>query len=170
MDETGMDNWAYAGFWSRTGATLIDSVLLMIVTGPLLIWIYGIDYYVIDIDPDGSIWPLYKGLADFIISAVLPGVAIILFWIRWQATPGKMVISARIVDARTGGKPSPARYIGRYLAYIPSALPLGVGFLWVAFDRRKQGWHDKLARTVVIRRSMPAEFVTGRRRPPLGAS
>ena len=44
MDETGVGSWDYAGFWSRTGATLIDSVLLTIVTGPLLIWIYGIDY------------------------------------------------------------------------------------------------------------------------------
>ena len=118
----------------------------------------------IDIDPDGSIGPLFLGLADFIISAVLPAIAIVLFWMRWQATPGKMVISAKIVDARTGGDPSTAQYIGRYLAYIPSALPLGVGFLWVAFDKRKQGWHDKLAGTVVIR-NVTAEVVTGRRRP-----
>ena len=155
MDETGAGIRAYAGFWSRTGATLIDSILLMIVTGPFLIWIYGVDYY-IDIDPDGLIGPLYEGLADFVISFVLPAIAIVLFWIRWQATLGKMVISARIVDARTGGKPSPAQYIGRYLAYFPSALPLGIGFLWVAFDRRKQGWHDKLAGTVVIRRGVAA--------------
>ena len=158
MDETGGSSWTYAGFWSRTGAMLIDSILVAIVTAPFLIWIYGIDYYAIDIDPDGSIGPMYKGLTDFVISFVLPAIAIVLFWIRWQATPGKMVISARIVDARTGGKPSTMQYIGRYLAYIPSGLPLGVGLLWVAFDSRKQGWHDKLARTVVIRRDVPAEW------------
>jgi uncharacterized RDD family membrane protein YckC len=28
---------------------------------------------------------------------------------------------------------------------------LGLGLLWVAFDRRKQGWHDKIANTVVVR-------------------
>ena len=160
MDETGAGSWAYAGFWSRVGATIIDSILLAIVTAPFLIWIYGVDYYAIDIDSGGSIWP-YKGLADFIISFVLPGIAVILFWIRWQATPGKMVISATIVGARTGGKPSPAQYIGRYLAYFPSALPLGIGFLWVAFDRRKQGWHDKLAGTVVIRRGVGRGVETG---------
>ncbi len=42
--------------------------------------------------------------------------------------------------------------IGRYLAYYVSSIPLGLGLLWVAFDRRKQGWHDKLAGTFVIRK------------------
>jgi uncharacterized RDD family membrane protein YckC len=38
----------------------------------------------------------------------------------------------------------------RYLGYFVSALPLGLGFFWVAWDKRKQGFHDKLAKTVVI--------------------
>ncbi len=42
--------------------------------------------------------------------------------------------------------------IGRYLGYYVSIFALGVGFLWVAFDPRKQGWHDKMAGTVVIRK------------------
>ena len=37
----------------------------------------------------------------------------------------------------------------RFLAYFVSALPLYLGFLWIALDRRKQGWHDKIARTIV---------------------
>ncbi|RYY81863.1 MAG: RDD family protein, partial [Comamonadaceae bacterium] len=37
------------------------------------------------------------------------------------------------------------------LAYFVSAIPLCIGFLWVAWDPRKQGWHDKLAGTVVVR-------------------
>ena len=160
MDETNVDNWHYAGFWSRAGATIIDSVLLLVVTAPILISIYGVDYYDLDIDPDAPIRPIVQGPADFAVSFVLPAIAIILFWMRWQATPGKMVISARVVDARTGGNPSTAQCIGRYLAYFPSALMLGIGFLWVAFDKRKQGWHDKLAGTVVIRRNVVAEFET----------
>ena len=42
--------------------------------------------------------------------------------------------------------------IGRYLGYYVSTIPLMLGFLWVAFDARKQGWHDKMANTVVIRK------------------
>ncbi len=38
----------------------------------------------------------------------------------------------------------------RYLAYFVSLVPLGLGYLWVALDKRKQGWHDKIAGTVVI--------------------
>ena len=41
--------------------------------------------------------------------------------------------------------------IGRYLGYYVSIFGLMIGFAWVAFDPRKQGWHDKLARTLVIR-------------------
>ena len=130
----------YAGFWVRVGATVIDYLLITVVTVPILISVYGIDYaYYLDSD------------ADFVFSIMLPAIAVILFWIHRQATPGKMAISARIVDARTGERPSTGQCIGRYFAYIPSILMLGVGILWVAFDNRKQGWHDKLAGTVVIR-------------------
>ena len=75
----------------------------------------------------------------------------ILFWIYKQATPGKMVVSARIVDAETGQTISVGQAIGRYFAYYLSALPMGLGVLWVAFDPKRQAWHDKLAGTVVIR-------------------
>ena len=72
-------------------------------------------------------------------------------WIARQATPGKIAIGARIVDAATGDEPTRSQMIGRYFAYYVSTFPLCLGFIWVAFDRRKQGWHDKLAGTVVVR-------------------
>ena len=55
-----------------------------------------------------------------------------------------------IVDASTGSAPSTLMLVVRYLAYIISALPLGLGFIWVAIDKRKQGFHDKIGNTVVI--------------------
>jgi uncharacterized RDD family membrane protein YckC len=64
-----------------------------------------------------------------------------------------MILSLEIVDAKTGGKPSTGQFIGRYFAYFVSTVPLCIGFLWVAFDRRKQSWHDKLAGTVVVRKN-----------------
>ena len=92
-----------------------------------------------------------QGPADFLINWLLPAVAIVLFWIYRQATPGKMAIKARIVDARTGAKPKPGQLMIRYLGYYVSTIPLGLGLIWVAFDPRKQGWHDKIAGTVVVR-------------------
>jgi len=94
----------------------------------------------------------FQGPMDFLISLVMPEVAIILFWIYKSATPGKMVVSLKIVDANTGNKPSVGQFFGRYLAYFIAVLPLGVGIFWIAFDKKKQGWHDKLAGTVVVRK------------------
>lgn len=136
----------YAGFWIRTGAAVIDMSLTTLMTFPPLIFIYGWTYF--DVETKG----IYAGPADFLISSVFPAVAIITFWILRQATPGKMAVFAKIVDSTTGKPASPVQLIGRYFAYIVSMLPLCLGFFWVAFDKRKQGWHDKLAGTVVIKK------------------
>ncbi len=133
----------YAGFWIRVGASFIDSILIVIITIPLLIAVYGMDYFESEM--------FIEGIWDFIVSYVLPAVAIIIFWTYRSATPGKMAVGATIVDAKTGEKLSTGQCVGRYFAYWISALPLGLGFIWIAFDKRKQGWHDRLAGTVVVR-------------------
>ncbi len=133
----------YVGFWLRVLATLIDTVLIVLLTMPLLLLVYGPAYL------DST--ALLEGPLDLLISYVLPAIVVVVFWAYRSATPGKMLIGAKIVDADTGGRPTPKQLIGRYLAYYLSSLPLGLGFFWVAWDRRKQGWHDKLARTVVVR-------------------
>jgi uncharacterized RDD family membrane protein YckC len=141
---TGQDEeFEYVGFWPRLGATIIDSFLISMVVYPLLYTIYGSRYFTDD--------RFIAGGGHFLVSFVLPAVAIIAFWIYKSATPGKMAIRATIVDARTGLQPSKGQFILRYFAYYLSAIPLGLGFLWIARDPRKQGWHDKLAGTVVVR-------------------
>lgn len=139
-------NVEYVGFWARTGATLIDTILLLIVTVPLLLLFYGTGYYT---EAETS---AIAGTFDFLVSYVLPAVAVIAFWLYKRATPGKMAVSAQVVDAETGNTLSTGQAIGRYFAYIIATLPLGLGFIWVVFDPRKQGWHDKLAGTVVVRK------------------
>jgi uncharacterized RDD family membrane protein YckC len=135
----------YAGFWVRVGASLIDTVLLLMVTMPLLIWIYGWDYF----DPART--GLFAGTADFLLSWLMPAIAIVAFWIYRSATPGKMMLSVKIVDASTGQPLRPGQSILRYVGYFVATVPLCLGLVWVAFDPRKQGWHDKLAGTVVVR-------------------
>jgi uncharacterized RDD family membrane protein YckC len=144
------NEYEYAGFWVRTGATIIDTMLLVLITTPIFVSIYGWSYYT-----DES-YGIIAGPADFLFSWVLPAIAVIVFWILKQATPGKMAISSKIVDATTGKPASPAQLIGRYFAYFVSVLPLFLGIIWVAFDKRKQGWHDKLANTVVIKKTNTA--------------
>lgn len=135
----------YAGFWVRTGASIIDSVLILLVTFPLLISVYGWAYF------ENTQTSLFAGPADFFITWVAPAIAVVIFWIYRQATPGKMLLSLKIVDAETGNPTSTGQLIVRYLGYYVSIIPLLLGIFWVAFDKRKQGWHDKLAGTVVIR-------------------
>ncbi len=138
------EEYEYAGFWIRAGASLIDTLLLVVVTLPLTMMIYG-----------NSVWESEKiilGPADFLINYTLPFIAIILFWFYKSATPGKMALNIKIVNANDGGKLSVGQSIGRYFAYFPAAIVLLIGFIWAAFDKRKQGWHDKLAGTVVIRK------------------
>jgi uncharacterized RDD family membrane protein YckC len=140
----------YAGFWIRVVASLIDTVLTGIIIVPLLWWIYGPDYFWKQIGLSDSD-AMFAGAADVLLNYVFPAAAIILFWIARAATPGKMMLSMKIVDAATLGPISKAQAIGRYFSYYVSIFGLMLGFLWVAFDPRKQGWHDKLAGTVVIR-------------------
>jgi len=138
------NEYEYAGFWIRVWASLIDTVLVLLVTTPLLGMLYGWNYSF-----DSETTPFRP--TEFAVTWLLPAIAVIVFWRYRSATPGKMIIGAKIVDARTGEAPSTGRLIVRYLGYYLSAFPFCLGFLWVAFDRRKQGWHDKLANTVVIR-------------------
>lgn len=140
----------YVGFWYRVLAYLVDSWLLMLVVGVVFAIMSGWEYYATweQVYMEGE----WRGsrIVDFLVTWVLPALITILFWEYTLATPGKMLVSAKIVDATTLKAPAPTQWIIRYLGYFVSLLPLGLGFLWVAFDPRKQGWHDKLAGTVVV--------------------
>ena len=150
----------YAGFWIRLWASIIDWILITAITLPMLWSAYGAEYF----DSDAFI----AGPLDFLLTWIFPAVATILFWIYKAATPGKMAIGARVADVETGKPPTPAQCIGRYFGYFVSALPLGLGFIWVAFDPKRQGFHDKLAGTVVVRRKREVPEVFEPNRPIAG--
>ncbi len=140
-----MEDQKYAGFWIRFGATLIDLIIMTIVLYVPLTLIYGEEYWL------GN--QFIHGFWDVFLSYVVPAVATIWFWLRFFGTPGKMVTKLKIVDAKTGNKMSLGQAIGRYFAYIPAILPLCLGLVWVGIDKKKQGWHDKLAGTVVVKQT-----------------
>jgi len=133
----------YSGFWIRVLAALIDTVWLLLLTGTLGWTVYGAMYF--------QSASLIQGPADVLISYVLPFILTILFWHFKSATPGKMILGMKIVDARTLGNVSTGRLCLRYLGYYVSGLVIGLGLFWVGWDRRKQGWHDKIAGTLVIK-------------------
>lgn len=128
----------YVGFWARFAANFLDGILISIFVSPA-----SISYLA------GGIHS--KGLEFFsVVLYILAQIILLVLWFKKQASIGKMAISAKIVDAKTGKAPTKRQLIGRYFAYLLSSLPLGIGFLWIAFDQKKQGWHDKLAGTAVV--------------------
>lgn len=137
-----MNDMRYAGFWIRLAASMIDVILITAVTLPAMLAVYGLEYFKSD--------AVIMGYWDFQLNWIFPAVAVIVCWYYRSATPGKILLGLIVVDVETGGKPSLGQLVGRYLGYYLSTLVLGLGFLWIVFGRRKQGWHDKLTRTTVI--------------------
>lgn len=149
MDQDQAQEPEYVGFWIRFAAFLINNVLILLV-GAIALLVYGPE--LID-QPLGSLFlNLAIELANSKTLAPLTALVFVAFWIFSSAEPGKMVFSAVIVRASDHGKPRNWQLIVRYLGYYVSLLPFGLGFFWIGWDRRKQGWHDKMAGTVVIRK------------------
>ena len=138
--ERAADGVRYVGFWARLAAGLLDLILVLFVVTPVVLYVFG----------EG--WTNARGALGLVVNWVPLGAAIIAFWVMKGATPGKLAISAVVVDAQTHAPVDFWQALTRYVGYFVSAVPLMAGVAWVAFDVRKQGWHDKMARTVVIHR------------------
>jgi uncharacterized RDD family membrane protein YckC len=142
----------YVGFWKRILASLVDTVIAMIVL-TIAFWIY-------------QRWnrPLTGGYR-FLVEMVFELAVVVWLWKKYGATPGKLIFNARVVDAVTGELPTIRQSVIRYLAYFVATVPLGLGFLWIGWDPRKQGFHDKIANTVVVSpvvSHVPASFRSAR--------
>ncbi|HEY9198479.1 MAG TPA: RDD family protein [Gammaproteobacteria bacterium] len=129
----------YIGFVRRCAATLLDLLLLAFLSS-VFGWLLMLEY------PDAE---AIMRSAGIVFMPLIP-LLIVLLWWRLQGTPGKLLLGCRIVDARSGGHPQLWQALVRLLGYALSALPLGLGFLWMIRDTRHQAWHDKLARTLVV--------------------
>ncbi|MFT5889594.1 MAG: putative RDD family membrane protein YckC [Zhongshania sp.] len=149
----------YAGFWVRVFASIIDTFLYGLLLIPILALTLG-DTQWSSVQGEGmhmstmSIEALQvPGGINMLVNYLIPAAVVLVFWLYKSATPGKLILKLVIVDAKTGEKPSTPQWLIRYMGYYLSALVFMLGFIWVGFDRRKQGWHDKIAGTVVIRNS-----------------
>jgi uncharacterized RDD family membrane protein YckC len=125
----------YAGFWRRLGAFLIDSVLLSVLLTLLL-------------GPTVVEAPLWSA-AGLLRTGVVMLVTVFM-WVRFLGTPGKLLLGCQVVDASSHAPLTLRQAVVRYLGYLVSALPLMLGFLWIARDAHKQGFHDKMAHSVVL--------------------
>ena len=135
----------YAGFGVRLVAYLIDSAILFVVIFAVAAATGGF----FKTDPDTGVTTI-NGAAQGLAFAISIGY-LVGFWGARSQTPGMMALNLRIVRVQNGAPLDFGAAILRYVGYIISSIPFGIGLLWVAFDPRKQGWHDKIAGTVVIR-------------------
>ena len=142
LDNGLISRYQYAGFWVRAVASLIDTVVILIFTWPLLYWVYGSEIF--------SSTAMVKGSADVLLSYVFPLLFTITLWIKFGGTPGKRILKIKILDEKTGQHLTLAKSLLRYIGYFVSIFTLFIGFFWVAFDQKKKGWHDHIAGTIVV--------------------
>jgi uncharacterized RDD family membrane protein YckC len=131
---------SYAGFWIRTLAYVIDALILVIVSEIMVL----------------SMGLLPESSALAAIATVLPiAICFIYMTALWasdmQATIGQKVCAVRVVNAITGTKISFLRAVGRWFALHFGMAILFIGVIMVAFTERKQGLHDMLAGTFVVK-------------------
>jgi uncharacterized RDD family membrane protein YckC len=166
--------WSYVGFWRRVAALLIDSFLLTVLLWASLLIVlprlaggdfgaaFGSGAYVVDptthqitITPAGAAaLRRMVGLILWLELTFVVGWALyqVLFWWRFGATLGQRALGIQIRRLRDGTRPTLWTAFLRAIGYLISGWALGIGFFWVAFDARKQGWHDHIAGTVAVRR------------------
>ncbi|MEE8119748.1 MAG: RDD family protein [Gammaproteobacteria bacterium] len=135
------DNYRYAGFLARMLAMLVDVFIIMV-----LLVLAVISMVFTGILTLGLIVPTLPAVIMEISLLIL----VIVLWTQFGATPGKMMLNIVIVDRDTGKLPSLGQAVIRYIGYIVSTIPFLLGYFWVIWDDKKQGFHDKLADTVVV--------------------
>ena len=139
-----MPGWHYAGFWVRFVAFLIDALVLGLLSAAL-IPITGAE---MTTTTNGVVTVNY---AENAYSALIGLVYFVGFWAWRGQTVGMMPFNMQVVGVADGKKIDVVRGLLRYVGFIIAIIPLFIGLIWAAFDSRKQGWHDKIASTVVIR-------------------
>jgi uncharacterized RDD family membrane protein YckC len=136
----------YAGFWYRFAAYLVDAIILSVAQLILAsIFFAGrVAYY--------RIWSFFLFVPYTIVSTAIGWLYFALFQSsEWQATPGKKVMGIVVIDYDEK-RISFGRATGRYFAKIISGLILCIGYIMIAFTEKKQGLHDMIAETLVIRK------------------
>jgi uncharacterized RDD family membrane protein YckC len=144
----------YGGFWIRFVAAFIDGIIIAI---PILVLALiigvatGVAIGVTGNTNNTATSSAGTGLTLLIdlLSFVLTVGYFVYFWGKGQ-TLAMRLFHLRVADANTGLPIGYGRAALRYLGYIISALVCYIGLIWAAFDGRKQGWHDKIASTVVL--------------------
>ena len=135
----------FGGFWIRVGAYFIDLVVLII---PILLISFLFR----------AALPAADEMEQVIVEVMDSILSLVVWWIyfavlhssKWQATVGKKAVGLKVVD-ENGNRISFGRATGRYFAKFISAFILAIGYMMVGWSKKKQGLHDMIAGTYVIK-------------------
>ena len=149
----------YAGFASRLIAYAIDTIIA--ITGISIIWwlinatieLLKVQEVLDALGWTGKFATLFTPNDYFVLLGFvfIIGVGIYQVFLLSLATRtiGKALMGLQVVPLK-GGRIGVLQATLRYLGYIVSIIPIFFGFIWILLSRRRQGWHDKIARTCVI--------------------
>ena len=152
------DGQAYAGFWIRVAARLIDTLILGVSVGIS----FGVQTWFLA----GAASMNADLVTAFIVLADLPVIVgpvlyLTLLWSKRGATVGQALLGLRVVDATTGSAitlyQAWIRLFGQIVDIMFGGLP--IGYVMAGFDKHKQAWHDKIAATVVLRPGHPGPYL-----------
>jgi uncharacterized RDD family membrane protein YckC/Flp pilus assembly protein TadD len=133
----------YANFGRRLAANIIDFLILILIIkgiGSSL----NLNLLFIEVTQTNDLFARVLGF-------LIPLAFSVLFWVNFEgATPGKRFLGIKVVKESGEALNYPTALI-RYIGYCISAIPLFFGYLWMLWDKKRQTWHDKLAKTVVIK-------------------
>ena len=135
------DRQDYGGFWRRFAANLLDGIIL----GMAYKLVHAVLLTIASLT--GTV---YLGFSDWMLSTIIFWTYMIWFKSYRGATPGYSVFGIRIISIN-GTQVSIKQITIRVIASFFSAIPLGLGYIWIAVDANRQAWHDKIAGTYVIK-------------------
>ena len=134
----------YAGFWQRFKASLIDGIILTPYVTLLSIlnsWIYD----------ENSVQLVLSNEIEGIIFTFLFLAYDVIMYVEYNGqTVGKRVTGIRVI-MEDGSQITYGKALLRTIGSYTSLAVLGLGYFWVAWDKKKQAWHDKIAQTVVVK-------------------
>ena len=133
----------YAGFPRRVAAYFLDSLIAGLLLSPFLLAMRVTGNWS---DTNFDTTSFYAwGVPGYLL---VVGLIVYLEGEKgW--TPAKRLLGMRVEDANQGGPIGWPRALLRRVSFVVSMLPLYLGLLWSIWDRRRQTWHDKIARSVV---------------------
>jgi uncharacterized RDD family membrane protein YckC len=145
----------YAGFFSRGAAYLLDRAIASgIATGifvvlDYLLRLFGADQWLESLNESTMnnvvLVLLLSTLGIYLLVSIVYNV---FFWVSSGQTPGKRVLGVRVIR-KDGTRLRFGNALRRQVGYWISAI-FYLGFLWILVDNQRQGWHDKIAGTIVV--------------------